>query len=1751
MRRRRFLAILLAACMAVESTVTVFAEETAPGVDSVSTLSENTVETEDETVSEEDKSDEINSEDSEAVLEEEPSETEDGQMPEEEEYVRSVYETEPVGSSYITDSKVEIRDLEITGHMYGAVSLRWSFDYADGNSPYVEQFNIYRSESAEGEYTLIDVYETRNGASKGQSYEYTDDTVESDAATATVKNKIYYYKVSAVYDNGGYESNWKESEYVTNEGWSYCLEYRLYQLENDNKSIDDTRYIGGCIVDENGQPLEAIEISEGKKIKLSIAYVGRDGKPVLASKVDAEGNNWGHWYICDQYNNYNDISGAEQVSESKIRFSYTAPNHEAVMTVLPGAARDEVYYLSMVTTNWLEATYMWQIPVRVVEGDGNYDDDIWDSGIYDNREELEQAIRDAMVNRESESVFYATGGLEWWDYDNLQKKDPKNWYSVAMDNFSDAIFDSCRERKGMQPWEGDYLLYALGDPYESFSMFDLFEIGDELRNNEWCTKYVVTPIFITSKEQEDKVDARIKEIVDTPGGALYNYKYGNASDYDKIKAAYNYVRKNVSYIGTTTPIYHTCYSALFNKLATCEGYSMLYYRLLRELGIPNKLLIGTDPGAHGYNIVKLGNSWYYVDTTAGAFLKGENDFSHAELQPQFLTNQFKAAYISKISKTSYSGADTDDAESKLSVPGKLTDDDICALDGNLKAVSTRMTADYTIKDATIKASGSVQYIQGCTGYLGYQEDKGMSASGYFLAMKLKAEKAEDFTEDGYITVFYPGDDNVQEKTYTAKDIENGYLNLILNVTDDPEIKIVIDYDGDAAESNGETTGDDGKETDYVATIYSLDLSGLTKEAKAKSLGGVKGISEYGVESSSPVISMNSDGSKINVSYEAVAYSSVQLPGQNIGDSTESKLVEGNYVALQLNMPEAVKGTTMLEKKGVDITVVDAAQSKEETPSDGTQVVGDDCYTEISDDHSFVRFVLRVDKKDFAKVITVKWGGDDPFAFEQTLAVILSENCILENLNKSALLPSSIAFNGLVSTMYVGQSQDVSVTFKKKYEQDDIQVYFTSSNSDIISVNRVTGTIKAVGIGSAEITVTAMNGDREIIEKTAKITVKALTAPASVKISNIKDTSVSVSWKANTTGRYMEVYAIPYNSGKLGSKKADWKNVIENAMKSIGMDEITLASLDESKKEELLSNLAGNLGVKNCAAGYITSDNTGLTIEGLNSGTDYVFYVRNTSETVAHETVSIGVTSDKVTTKSDIFDSVRMVMEGADSIETVTENGATVYIIKEEVPLTVSYVFIKDGSEMTPTPEFKSPKFNSSNTNIAKLTAVKNTATATLDFGAQVGDARIYVTGKDSSGTARTSEEIVIRVIRKPTNLTKKTTTLTIGQSISIKELIGTNLKGTIEGMDLSDVNFGAALKEIEDSGYFKVSYPTGVEGAANAEKVQYAIITAAKLVDGKSGKSVNIPFSMNGSDSVNATIKINDMAAPTISKVTVKDTSATVQFKPSAAVADLSEGKSYTVILTDMVTRKPLDVIDMTNASDMPDSDKVNGEQQYTCKFAPDTANPGSVWTCEIKGLSGNKTYEAVIAAHYTAVGFGSNDKESKPKKFTTSKPLLVSEGSIAVNYIGLEELRLNPDGEGTKIDYDNKDEAGNDIGINLENNRTYVFMAQVNNLARTLETDKLKWAISSGDKKAASIKASASTFEMQLTATKIGTFTVTATSTVTKEAVATFVVNVIPYQSGGTGNTNLPGNNAANQVAYLPEVETEFLFKTKREDVA
>lgn len=119
--------------------------------------------------------------------------------------------------------------------------------------------------------------------------------------------------------------------------------------------------------------------------------------------------------------------------------------------------------------------------------------------------------------------------------------------------------------------------------------------------------------YVTTKEQDEETDIKIKEILDsiiTP----------NMYTYEKVKAVNDYIVGNFEYDLTFTN--YSDYDLLFTGRSVCNGYALLTYKMLKALNIPVVLVTGkADSGdgngyfSHAWNMVNIGGYWFNIDTT--------------------------------------------------------------------------------------------------------------------------------------------------------------------------------------------------------------------------------------------------------------------------------------------------------------------------------------------------------------------------------------------------------------------------------------------------------------------------------------------------------------------------------------------------------------------------------------------------------------------------------------------------------------------------------------------------------------------------------------------------------------------------------------------------------------------------------------------------------------------------------------------------------------------------------------------------------------------------------------------------------------------------------------------------------------------------------------------------------------------------------------------------------------------------------
>lgn len=157
------------------------------------------------------------------------------------------------------------------------------------------------------------------------------------------------------------------------------------------------------------------------------------------------------------------------------------------------------------------------------------------------------------------------------------------------------------------PEEGDYLRFQMG----GYEMQYSYTRADD----RYCYTITILPQYYTTAVQEETVTQRVQEVMDGFGFTR------QTSDLDRVRRIYDFVLANTRYdeVHAKNPAHHlktTAYAALVQGQAVCQGYAVLLYRLLREAGIPTRVITGTAGGVnHAWNLVGIGGVYYNLDAT--------------------------------------------------------------------------------------------------------------------------------------------------------------------------------------------------------------------------------------------------------------------------------------------------------------------------------------------------------------------------------------------------------------------------------------------------------------------------------------------------------------------------------------------------------------------------------------------------------------------------------------------------------------------------------------------------------------------------------------------------------------------------------------------------------------------------------------------------------------------------------------------------------------------------------------------------------------------------------------------------------------------------------------------------------------------------------------------------------------------------------------------------------------------------------
>ena len=232
----------------------------------------------------------------------------------------------------------------------------------------------------------------------------------------------------------------------------------------------------------------------------------------------------------------------------------------------------------------------------------------------ENADEITEILRTAMLHRAAGvKITFQTS-----------VPDDEKIDEIAAKLVSNAFYES-DEPKG-----GDYLHYQYGG-YE-------LESSMEKHFLKYSYQLHILPVYYSTAGQEEKVDELVEGILADAGTVQA------AGEYEKIRWVHDYICAQVSYdtvhkhMPGSGHTQSTAYGALVYHTALCQGYAVLCYRLLKELGVQNRIVAGEAEVSgrkerHAWNIACVDGVYYNLDVTMDDvsetdryFLKSDAEF---------------------------------------------------------------------------------------------------------------------------------------------------------------------------------------------------------------------------------------------------------------------------------------------------------------------------------------------------------------------------------------------------------------------------------------------------------------------------------------------------------------------------------------------------------------------------------------------------------------------------------------------------------------------------------------------------------------------------------------------------------------------------------------------------------------------------------------------------------------------------------------------------------------------------------------------------------------------------------------------------------------------------------------------------------------------------------------------------------------------------------------------------------------------
>lgn len=221
---------------------------------------------------------------------------------------------------------------------------------------------------------------------------------------------------------------------------------------------------------------------------------------------------------------------------------------------------------------------------------------------------IEEELQERQIDASEEVLYYG--------YQSLSKEEKKVYRQIA---------------EGLEQQEAEIRITPLSEErlMTVFNMVmidhpEYFWIEGEFQyttvedlNENTKTAIQLMPVYTVEKEQTESLKQQIEQQAD----AWIAEIDASFDAYEKIKSVYELLIREVEY--DETSLYNqTIQSVFLEKKTVCMGYAKATQYLLNKMGIFCTLVTGNildeANSSHAWNLVRIGENYYYVDTTWGS-----------------------------------------------------------------------------------------------------------------------------------------------------------------------------------------------------------------------------------------------------------------------------------------------------------------------------------------------------------------------------------------------------------------------------------------------------------------------------------------------------------------------------------------------------------------------------------------------------------------------------------------------------------------------------------------------------------------------------------------------------------------------------------------------------------------------------------------------------------------------------------------------------------------------------------------------------------------------------------------------------------------------------------------------------------------------------------------------------------------------------------------------------------------------------